>query len=78
MVAGYRPMTERGSCELVSEKEVASMQEGRGSSGVGEMDQKISGRRDLERRQYCIVETETRTYNMMRNEDFSINESAQL
>ena len=47
MGAGYRLMMEQGSCERVSEKEVASMQEGRGGSGVMGMGQKISGRRDL-------------------------------
>ena len=71
-------MMEQGSCERVSEQEVASMQEGRGGSGVGWMGQKISGRRDLERGQSCVGEMETKTYNMMRNEDFSINESAHL
>ena len=63
---------EQGSCERVLEKEVASMQEGRGDSGVRWMGQKIPGRRDLERGQSCIVGMETRTYNMMRNEDFSM------
>ncbi len=78
MGAGYRLMMEQGLCERVSEKEVASMQEGREDSGVGRMGQKISGRRDLERGQSCVVEMETSTYNMMRNEGSSINESAQL
>ena len=77
MGAGYRLM-EQGSCERVSEKRVANMQEDRGGSGVGGMDQKISGRKDLERRQSWVVDMETRAYNMMRNEDFSINESAEL
>ena len=76
--AGYRLMIEQGSCERASVKEVASMQEGRGGSGAEGMDQKISGRRDLERGQSCIVEMETTTYNTMRNEDFSMNKSAQL
>ena len=48
------------------------MQEGRGGSGVGGMGQNISGRRDLERGQSCVGEMETKTYNMIRNEDFSI------
>lgn len=71
-------MMEQESCERVLEKEVASMQEGREGSGVGGMGQKISGRRDLERGQSCFVGMETKSYNMMRNEDSSINESAQL
>ncbi len=78
MGAGYRLMMEQGSCERVSEKEVTSMQEGREGSGVRERGQKISGRRGLERGQSCVVEMETRAYNMMRNEDFSIYESAGL
>ena len=76
--AGFRLMMWQGSCERASGKERASMQEGREGSGVGGMGQKIFGRRDLERVQYCGVEMETKAYNMMRNEDFSINESAQL
>lgn len=71
-------MMEQGSCERVSEKEVANMQEGRGGFGVRKMGQKISGRRDLERGQSCVVGMETTTYNMMRNEDFPTNDSAQL
>ena len=54
------------------------MQEGREDSGVGAMGQKIFGRRDLERGQSCNVKMERKAYNMMRNEDFSMNESAQL
>lgn len=54
------------------------MQEDRGGSGVTRMVQKISGRRDLEKGQSCVVEMETTTYNMMRNEHFSISELAQL
>ena len=52
------------------------MQEGREGSGVEEMGQRIFGRRDLERVQYCDVEMQTKAYNMMRNEDSSENESA--
>ena len=78
MEVGYRLMMERGSCERVSEKEVASMQEGRGDSGVVGMGQKISGRRDLGRGQSCVVKMGTRTYNMMRNEDFSMDGLDQL
>ena len=74
--AGYRLMMWQGSCERASEKEEASMQEGRGGSVVVGMGQKISGRKDLERGQSCFVEMETRTYNMMRNGDSSMNESA--
>lgn len=54
------------------------MQEGRGGFGVGGMGQKISGRRDLKRGQFCVVKVEGTTYNMMRNEDFSIYESVNL
>ena len=75
---GYRLMMERGSCERVSGKEVTSTQEGHGGSGVGGMGQKISGRRDLGRGQSCVVKMGTRTYNMMRNEDFSMNRLDQL
>ena len=78
MGVGYCLMMERGSCERVSEKEVASMQEGRGGSGVGGMGQKISGRRDLERGQSCVVHLGTSAYNMMRNENFSTNRLDQL
>ena len=66
-------MMEQGSCERVLGKEVASLQEDRGDSGVTEMVQKISGRRDLERGQSCVIGMETMTYNMMQNGDYSID-----
>ena len=54
------------------------MQEDREGSGEVGMDQTISGRRDLERLQSGDVEMAKKTYNMMRIEDFSTNDSAQL